>query len=62
MARIERQNLIILDDFGLQPMDTQSRLSFLEIIEERQGKGSVIITAQLPVGKWLSDNRKKLID
>ncbi len=52
MARIERQNLIILDDFGLQPMDTQSRLSFLEIIEDRHGKGSVIITAQLPVSKW----------
>jgi hypothetical protein len=45
MGKIESQNLIILDDFSLQPMDTQSRLSFLEIIEDRQGKGSVIFTA-----------------
>lgn len=52
LARIERQQLIILDDFGLQPMDNQSRLSFLEIIEDRHGKGSVIITSQLPVSQW----------
>lgn len=52
LAKIERQHLIILDDFGLQPMDNQSRLSFLEIIEDRHLKGSVIITSQLPVSQW----------
>ncbi len=52
LAKIERQHLIILDDFGLQPLDNQSRLSFLEIIEDRHGKGSVIITSQLPVSGW----------
>lgn len=52
LAKIERQHLIILDDFGLQPMDNQSRLAFLEIIEDRHGKGSVIITSQLPVSRW----------
>lgn len=52
LAKIERQHLIILDDFGLQPMDNQSRLAFLEIIEDRSGKGSVIITSQLPVSQW----------
>lgn len=52
LSKIERQSLIILDDFGLQPMDNQSRLAFLEIIEDRHGKGSVIITSQLPVSGW----------
>jgi DNA replication protein DnaC len=52
IAKIERQHLIILDDFGLQPMDNQNRLAFLEIIEDRHGKGSVIITSQLPVNRW----------
>lgn len=52
IARIERQQLIIIDDFGLQPMDNQNRLAFLEIVEDRHGKGSLIITSQLPVAKW----------
>jgi len=52
LAKIERQQLIILDDFGLHPMDNQNRLAFLEIIEDRHGKGSVIITSQLPVSRW----------
>jgi DNA replication protein DnaC len=52
LAKIERQHLIILDDFGLQPLDNQSRLALLEIIEDRHGKGSVIITSQLPVSRW----------
>ena len=52
LTRIERQHLLILDDFGLQPMDNQNRLNLLEIIEDRHGKGSVIITSQLPVSEW----------
>lgn len=52
LAKIERQHLIILDDFGLQPLDNQNRLALLEIIEDRHQKGSVIITSQLPVSGW----------
>lgn len=40
LAKIERQEVIILDDFGLQPLDNQSRLALLEIIEDRHAKGS----------------------
>ena len=35
LAKIQRQNLIILDDFGLQPLDGQNRIAMLEIIEDR---------------------------
>jgi DNA replication protein DnaC len=52
IARIERQDLLILDDFGIQPYDSQSRLSLMEIIEDRHGKRATIITSQLPVKQW----------
>lgn len=52
IAKLERQHLLILDDFGIQPLDTQSRAALMEIIEDRHGKGSIIITSQLPVSKW----------
>lgn len=52
LSRIERQNLLILDDFGLQPLDSQSRQSLMEIIEDRHGNQSTIITSQLPVKQW----------
>lgn len=52
MAKIERQDLLILDDFGLQPLDTTNRNILMEIIEDRHGKSATIITSQLPVSKW----------
>ena len=52
IARIEKQDLLILDDFGIQPFDNQSRSSLMEIIEDRHGKRSTIITSQLPVLQW----------
>ena len=52
LSKIERQHLIILDDFGLQPLDSQNRIALLEIIEDRNNKGSIIITSQLPVTGW----------
>ena len=52
ISRLERQHLLILDDFGLQPLDSPNRLSLLEIIEDRHGKGSVLITSQVPVSGW----------
>jgi len=52
IEKIERHELIILDDFGLVQLDTHSRLDLLEIIEDRHTKSSTIITSQLPVNKW----------
>jgi len=52
IAKIERQHLVILDDFGLQSLDNQNRLTLLEIIEDRNNKKSLIITSQLPVEGW----------
>ena len=52
IARIEKQDLLIIDDFGLQPLDSQNRNMLLEIMEDRHGKRSTIITSQLPVVNW----------
>lgn len=52
MLRIEKQDLLILDDFGIHPMDANTRLELLEIIEDRHGKRSTMISSQLPVAKW----------
>lgn len=50
--RIEKQDLLIIDDFGLQEMDHQTRMAFLEIIEDRFDRKSTVISSQLPVNKW----------
>ena len=52
ITKMEKQHLLILDDFGIQPLDTHNRAALMEIIEDRHGKSSIIITAQVPVSKW----------
>lgn len=52
MSRIEKQDLLILDDFGIHPIDANIRLELLEIIEDRHGRKSTLISSQLPVTKW----------
>jgi len=52
MNKISKQDLIIIDDFGLQVLDGFARITFLEILEDRHGLKSIIITSQLPINKW----------
>jgi len=52
MAKIERQHMVILDDFGLQSLDSQNRMALLELIEDKNNKGSIIVTSQLPINGW----------
>ena len=61
LSKIERQDLLILDDFGLQPLDNQNRIALLEIIEDRNNKGSVIVTSQVPVQSWYDTIGEKTI-
>ncbi len=50
--KIEKLDLLILDDFGLKPLENNQRLILLELLEDRHGKRSTIITSQLPVKSW----------
>lgn len=52
LAKLERQDVLILDDFGLQALDGQNRITLLEIIEDRHNNGSIIVTSQIPVQGW----------
>jgi DNA replication protein DnaC len=52
LLKIEKQHILLIDDFGIQPLDNQSRSILMEIIEDRHGKGSTIITSQVPVNLW----------
>ena len=51
-TRIEKSDLLILDDFGLQSFDANIRMMLMEIMEDRYDKKSTIIGSQLPVDKW----------
>ena len=52
LNQLDRASLLILDDFGLAPMDQNTRLALLQILEDRYNKKSIIIASQLPVSKW----------
>jgi DNA replication protein DnaC len=52
LRRMQKQRVIILDDLGIEPFDTLSRLSLLEILEDRYDQGSTIVISQIPVAKW----------
>jgi DNA replication protein DnaC len=44
--------LLILDDWGLEPLSAEQHRDMLEIIEERYGRGATLITSQVPVDRW----------
>jgi DNA replication protein DnaC len=52
LNQIEKMHLLILDDFGMHPLDANLRLALLQILEDRYRKRSTIITSQLPVNRW----------
>jgi DNA replication protein DnaC len=52
LARMQKQDLFILDDFGLEPFDAPSRMSLLEILEDRVGRRSTVIVSQIPFTAW----------
>lgn len=49
---VKKFDLLILDDFGLAPFDTQARQTLMDLIEERYDHASIIITSQIPVKAW----------
>jgi DNA replication protein DnaC len=52
LARLARIDVLVLDDWGLAPLTDAQRRDILEIVEDRHGVRSTIITSQLDVGKW----------
>jgi len=52
MRTLAKTDVIILDDLGLTPLSADNRRDLLEIMEDRHGLRSTIVTSQLPVNKW----------
>ena len=52
LRALGRVDLLILDDWGLEPLDAAARHDLLEILEDRYGHRSTIVTSQLPVDRW----------
>jgi DNA replication protein DnaC len=52
LTQLAKVDLLILDDFGIATLNSVSRNDLLEVIEQRSGRRSTLITSQLPVERW----------
>jgi DNA replication protein DnaC len=52
LAKLARIDVLVIDDWGLAPVGERERRDLLEIIEDRHGTRSTLLTSQLPVEKW----------
>lgn len=52
IAQLAKTDLLILDDWGLETLGLGQRNDLLEIMEDRHGYKSTLITSQLPIAKW----------
>lgn len=52
LARLARVDVLVIDDWALTPAHEADRHDLLEVIEDRYGNRSTIITSQLPPAKW----------
>lgn len=52
LLQLAKTELLILDDFGLKPLAQQERHDLLEVIEDRHGTRSTLVTSQLPIAHW----------
>lgn len=52
LKQLEKVDLLILDDWGLEPLSQSQRNDLLEIMDDRHNRSSTIVTSQLPVSKW----------
>lgn len=52
MKRLSKTHLLVLDDLGLTPLTETERRDLLEVVEDRTGSASTLITSQLPIDHW----------
>jgi len=52
LTKLARLDVLVVDDWGLAPVQDQERRDLLEILEDRYGTRSTIITSQLPPAQW----------
>ena len=52
MTTLERTRLLIIDDWGPEPLNAEQRRDLLEIVDDRYDRGSLLVTSQLPANRW----------
>lgn len=52
LKRLARVDVLVIDDWGLAPLKDQERRDLYEILDDRFGSRSTIMTSQLPTAKW----------
>lgn len=52
LNRLARTDLLVIDDWGLAPLTDAERRDFLEVMEDRHGIKSTLMTSQYPVSSW----------
>ena len=52
LGKISRIQVLIVDDWGLSPLNDTERRDFLEIVEDRHNVRSTMVSTQYPVSKW----------
>jgi DNA replication protein DnaC len=52
LTTLERIRLLIIDDWGPEPLNAEQRRDLLEIVDDRCDRGSLLITSQVPVNRW----------
>ena len=52
LTTLERIRLLIVDDWGPEPLNAEQRRDLLEIVDDRDDRGSLLITSQVPVNRW----------
>jgi DNA replication protein DnaC len=52
LARLAKLDVLVLDDFLIGPLKDQERRDLVEILEDRYGKSSTVVTTQVPTKNW----------
>ena len=52
LESLAKTQVLVMDDWGLTPLSAENRLDLLEVLEDRHGVRSTVVTSQLPVDKW----------
>jgi DNA replication protein DnaC len=52
MTKLARTDVLIIDDWGLSKLTAEQRRDLLEILEDRHGSRSTLVTSQIPIDQW----------
>jgi len=52
LQRLARTRVLVVDDLGISNVSGKLYREFLEIVDDRQGQGSTVLTSQFPVAQW----------